>query len=215
MGYINKYDVFFLLRRFIEHHEYSEDRLTFSMVKKVFSHNSRWAKPKHTVKLLKENYIELNDFIETIKHLEETHALTYSKGRDANLEYIESLRKYSRKLKFGLVHKKLDKQTYIQSLQELKMWRNKYLDSRVTNDDFFQFLTLKMGFPQNPQTLKNMYDPNRNDRYYQEEKKKILKMYKSLQDKSNIDSISFIEYLLDFDLTVLNRRELEQLFTSN
>jgi len=121
------------------------------------SETSKW-KLRHTIKSLEENCIELERFNHLFEMVITSHHIRNNKGKKTNFNFLKSLK---RKEGASIKMKSLSKDEYVECLEELRGWKEKYVNTN--QKDFISFIHENFNMPYKISTLRRMYfdDPDK------------------------------------------------------
>lgn len=113
--------------------------------------SSRWASKKLHTDLLHHD-IDIHNFISELEILFKKAIYFFPRSNKSSKKLINQLKNYSG---IKLFHNKNDVEFYLQSLQELRNWKQKYV--KGSDKDFLKFIHHHIDFPFSITTLKKYF----------------------------------------------------------
>ncbi len=178
-------------------------------LKKTFGSNSRWSIRK-TMSFLEKYDINIEDYILVFSTLFVLHHKQNKAGINTNQIYFKKLQIENKKRKKLLIIKldqlKNNNNIYVNSVQELKTWQQKYLVT--SNKDFITFISENIDIPYTRKSIENIYNINSNSIYYHNERKKLKEMFLALNKATSISKFGFSSFVSKFEITPFNEEEI-------
>ncbi len=111
----------------------------------------KW-KVRYTLNVLNENHINIESFNILFEYIIRYYYTYKNKGKISSFNFLKKLKE---KEENKLIIKELNKIEYLQCIEELRSWKNKYLN--ISEEEFISFIHQNTNLPYARSTLRRLY----------------------------------------------------------